>query len=117
MNRHEKRLGKVITALKNAELNRLGALARERARLEDEIGALRDQRKRLWEGPPDSLLAQARTRQARERWINAKETEIGQELARLAARMENQKKLAKTAIGRAESFSRLIEKARARRGG
>ncbi len=115
MNRRAKRLGKVISALKDSELAELGRLARERQRLEDEHHALRRQQRKIWEGTAENLVAQAATRKAWARWAAAKEIEINQQIARLAARIEDQKHKARTAIGRAESFGRLLEKERVRR--
>ena len=119
MNQQEKRLDHLLNAVKEMEMARLKDIANERSAVESRRSDLTRARREKLMFPAGPVQASELSNAERwAKWADREALELGAKLARLAALQEEQKLLARRALGRVDAFRQLLEKKKkaARRG-
>ncbi len=118
MNQQEKRLDHLLNAVKEMEMARLKDIANERNAVEEHRRDLTRARREKLAFPAGPVQATALSNAERwAKWADREALDLGARLARLAALQEEQKLLARRALGRVDAFRQLLEKKEAARRG
>ncbi len=118
MDRQEKRLDHLLNAVKEMEMARLKDIVNERNALENhrrDLTRARLEKLAFPVGPVQGTELANAERWAQ--WADRKALDLGARLAQLAALQEEQKLLARRALGRVDAFRKLLEKKQAARRG